>query len=184
MPDFEVLSAAQARPFFDRLIDIYQAVFSQPPFEETLPDFMNFAGRLSYHAHQRGFRCVLVRPPGQPEPVGYAYGFDGQRGSWFYQLAARQLAPDLRSTYLNDYFEFAELALLPAWQGQGLGGRLHDLLLAGVPQRVALLSTAEAETQALQLYHKRGWRPLARQIELPGIPLRYQILGLLLPPCA
>ncbi len=178
MADFELLNAEQTRPLFGALIDIYQEVFSQPPYLETLPDFMNFAGRLSYHAHQPGFRCVVACPPAHSLPVGYAYGYNGKAGSWFANLAAQRLTTRLRMDYLSDYFEFAELAVLPTWQGQGLGGRLHDLLLASATQPSACLATPEVETSALQLYLKRGWRPLAGGIELPGTSLHYQILGI------
>jgi GNAT superfamily N-acetyltransferase len=176
MLEFVSLNAAQTRPIFGEIIDIYQAVFSQPPYHETLPDFINFAGRLSYHAHQPGFCCVVARPPGAAA-VGYAYGFDGQAGSWFYNVAAQQFTPTQKEAYLSNYFEFAELALLPAWRGQGAGGRLHDALLAGARQRTACLSTLEIETNALHLYHKRGWETLAGGIELPTMHLRYQIMG-------
>jgi len=177
MLDFVLLTADQTRPFFGTLVDIYEKAFAQPPFNETFPDFFNFAGRLSYHARQPGFRCALARPAGQAPPVGFVYGYNGQGGSWFYKMAAQHLPPALLNEYLSDTFEFAELALLPAWQRHGAGGRLHDLLLDGLPQRTACLMTAEMETHALHLYLKRGWSTLARGIELPGTPLRYQMMG-------
>jgi GNAT superfamily N-acetyltransferase len=180
MLEFEILNAAQTRPRFGEIIDIYQGAYSQAPYHETLPDFLNFTGRLSYHAHQAGFRCVLAHPPGPAPAVGFVYGYHGQPGSWLYNIAAPRLTPSQRETYLGDYYEFAELAVLPAWQGQGNGGRLHDMLLAGLPQRAACLSTPEILTNAQQLYRKRGWACLARGIELPGTPLRFQIMGKLL----
>ena len=66
MVELQLLSASQTRSLFDPLVDIYQAVFSQPPYNETFPDFFNFTGRLAYHAHQPGFRCVVALPaPGR-----------------------------------------------------------------------------------------------------------------------
>jgi GNAT superfamily N-acetyltransferase len=176
MLDFDLLNADQTRSISGQIIDVYQAAFSQSPFLETLPDFLNFAGRLSYHAHQPGFRCVVARPPGA-QAVGFVYGYPGQAGSWFYNVAVRHLSPGQQIEYLGDYFEFAEFALLPAWQGQGAGGRLHDTLMSGIPQRTACLATADLETNALRLYRKRGWVCLARGIELAGTPLRHQLMG-------
>jgi GNAT superfamily N-acetyltransferase len=177
MMQFALLSASQTRPLFSQLIDIYQAVFSEPPFHETLPDFLNFTGRLSYHSKKAGFRCAVAWPkPGQPI-AGFAYGYSGYPDSWFYDLVSIRLPSKTIQEYLSDYFEFAELALLPAWQDQGLGGQLHDTLLAGLPHRTACLSTAQAETRALNLYHSRGWETLVTNIDVPGTGLKYQAMG-------
>jgi GNAT superfamily N-acetyltransferase len=177
MAELLLLTAHQTRPYFDRLIDIYQAVFSQSPYYETLPDTFNFAGRLSYHSRQPGFRCAIIIPaPGSPAG-GFAYGYHGQPGTWLYNLAAIRLPASRVAEFFGDCFEFAELALLPDWQGQGLGGMLHDALLEGLPHRTACLSTIEVETNALHLYQNRGWKKLTGGIELPGTLLKYQIMA-------
>ena len=84
---------------------------------------------------------------------------------------------ELKDQYLSDYFEFAELAVLPEWQRQGLGGRLHDTLLAGLRQHSACLATADLETNARRLYRSRGWVTLLERIVLPNIELKFAILG-------
>jgi GNAT superfamily N-acetyltransferase len=180
MMQFSLLNAQQTRPYFSQLIDIYQAVFSGPPYHESLPDFLNFAGRLSFHARQAGFRCVLAwSEPGEPV-AGFAYGYTGYPESMFYDLVSSHLPAAIRQEYLSDYFEFAEMALLPAYHNQGWGSRLHDTLLAGLSQRSACLTTTQVETRALQLYLKRGWKPLLTQLELPGTILKFQVMGKIL----
>jgi len=177
MMQFSLLNAHQARPLFSQLIDIYQAVFSGPPFHESLPDYLNFAGRLSYHARQAGFRCAVAWPEPDAPVVGFAYGYPGHVGSWFYDLVSARLPAAVVQEYLSDYFEFAEMGLLPDWQNQGLGGKLHDSLLSGLSQRTACLCTPQVETRALHLYLKRGWKPLLTNLPLPGTILKYQIMG-------
>ncbi len=177
MAELELLSGSQTRPYFDRLTDIYQATFSQPPYSESLPDFLNFIGRLSYHSGQAGFRCVILRPDPQAEVIGFVYGFPGTKGDWFYNLVYPRLTPQQRNLYLSDFFEFAEIAVLPAFQRQGQGGRLHDALLAGVSQSSACLATPEVDTNAHHLYRRREWTTLTRGIELPGSDLKYEIMG-------
>ncbi len=177
MAELEFLNGTQTRPHFDRLIDIYQAAFSQPPFSESLPDFLNFTGRLSYHSRHSGFRCVILRPAPGEEVTGFVYGFPGTIGDWFYDLVSHRLSPTLRQQYLRDYFEFAEIAVLPAFQGQGQGGLLHDALLAEVKQSSACLATPENETNAHHLYRRREWVTLTRGIELPSSILKYEIMG-------
>ncbi len=177
MVEIQLLSGEQTRLLSDPLVDIYQAAFSQAPYYETLPDFLSFIGRLSYHARQDGFRCAVARSSADQAVVGFGYGFPGRRGSWLYDLAAPYLAPEQRARYLSDFFEFAELAVLPAWQGQGLGGRLHDALLSGLDSRSACLATADVDTPARRLYHSRGWIPLLSGLALPGTDLKFEILG-------
>jgi GNAT superfamily N-acetyltransferase len=178
MPDIDLLNADQTRPLIDEIIEVYQAAFSPAPYSETTPDFWNFAGRLSFYTQQPGFRCAVARPPGAERIVGFVFGYSGLTGSWFYNLALKHVSASLMGEYLDDFFEFAEFGLLPAWQRQGIGGRLHDTLLAGLGQRTACLLTPQVETNALHLYLKRGWVPLARAIELPNTPLPHQIMGL------
>ncbi len=177
MVEIQLLSGEQTRSFSDQLVDIYQAAFAQAPYYETLPDFLSFIGRLSYHARQDGFRCAAALSTADRALIGFSYGFPGRRGSWLYDLVAPHLAPDQRARYLSDFFEFAELAVLPAWQGLGLGSQLHDALLSGLDYRSACLATADADTPARRLYLGRGWVALLNGLAMPGTELKFEILG-------
>lgn len=172
------LSALQTRPYFDEIIGIYQAAFSQPPYNESLPDILNFAARLPYHAVNPGFRCVVARPAPRAGIIGFAYGYAGLPRTWWYGLVAPALPPDQAELWLGDYFELAELAVHPDWQGQGAGGLLHDSLLRGLPHRTAALSTPQVETNALHLYQRRGWVNLIEHFRFPGVEMVYRIMGL------
>ncbi len=64
--------------------------------------------------------------------------------------------------WVGGHLEVVELATAPAARGQGIGGRLLDLLVADRGQRVALLSTSADETDpAVRLYRSRGWTTVA-----------------------
>ncbi len=88
------------------------------------------------------------------------------------------MEPAAVETWLIDSFEFAELAVLPELQGRGIGGRLHHALLDGLANRTAVLSTIEQETAALQLYRKRGWIELVRNLAFPGVAELYRVMGI------
>lgn len=80
---------------------------------------------------------------------------------------------------MSDYFEFVELAVLLQAQGHRLGGRLHDAITMGLPQRATLLSTYQAETTAMQLYRKRGWVTLLDNFLFAGnVKQPFVIMGL------
>ncbi len=73
----------------------------------------------------------------------------------------------MTDAWVGGHFEFVELAVLPEARGHGLGGRLHDVLLEGVPKERAMLSTDNGDSPAVRLYSARGWRKLG---ELDATP--------------
>ncbi len=174
------LSEASARPYFEQIIEIYRSAFTISPYNDDLGDVLTFAGRLPYHARWKGFRCVVASDgEGSSSPlVGFAYGFASRPDTWWRELVAAEMSQELAQEWLEDCFEFVMLAVTPAYQGQKIGGRLHDALLAGQPQRTAVLSTLQEETNALHLYRSRGWINLLEDFFFPGIQKPYLIMGL------
>ena len=95
--------------------------------------------------------------------VGFSWGYTGQRGQFWSDLVLDRLGSPLED-WVGGHFEFVELAALPDVRGQGVGGRLHDALLAGLPHQRALLGTEDdPTTPAVRLYRNRGWRRLGKQ---------------------
>ena len=71
---------------------------------------------------------------------------------------ARWLAPD--------HFEYVELHVRADQRRRGLGGRLHDELLARQSRSpTAVLSTQTDNEPALALYHGRGWRIVVPELD-------------------
>ena len=93
---------------------------------------------------------------------------------------ARQpaLPEPVARNWLENNYQFVEIAVDPLFQGQGIGRRLHDQLLEGLDYRRALLSTLQADTVAHALYRTRGWIVLCEDLFFSGVPRRYQIMGL------
>lgn len=156
---------------------IYQEAFAAPPYNEGLGEALAFEGRLPYHARWKGFRAVIARLAPGGEIIGFAYGYSGKPGTWWYDIVSEALPSRLASRWLPDCFEFCELAVLPAYQGKGYGGALHDRLLSRLSHRTALLSTPQEETSALHLYRKRGWITLLQDFDFPGVAITYQVMG-------
>lgn len=95
--------------------------------------------------------------------VGFSWGYTGQPGQFWSDFILDQLGVAV-ADWVGGHFEFVELAVLPSHRGRGIGGRLHDTLLAGLPHQRALLGTTDdPSTPAVQLYTKRGWRRLGKQ---------------------
>ncbi len=188
------LAAEQVKTYYDQIVEVYRSAFTIPPYSDDLGDVLTFAGRLPYHARWKGFRCVVAcdqgeddssgapgdgpPDPGNPGVIGFAYGFTSQPDTWWRELVAAEMDPAAAREWLEDCFEFVELAVVPSFQGQRIGGRLHDTLLAGVKHRTAVLSTLQADTNAMHLYRKRGWVNLIENFRFPGIEKPFAIMGM------
>ena len=109
--------------------------------------------------------------------MGFAYGYNGGPGLWWFDLVSTAIDPHIYDQWMTNYFEVVELAVAPPYQGLGLGGRLHDRLLEGLPHQTAVLSTIQFETTALLFYRKRGWVTLLQDFYFPGSKNPYLIMG-------
>lgn len=168
-PTLDNLAPSEIAAVRDELVAVYRAAFAPPLYETSEEDAARFAGEiLPRHAGREGFRCCVAREARGGPVVGFAYGYTSVPGQWWHDLVARALGPDLAARWPDGAFEFVELAVTPVVQGRGLGGRLHDALLAGLPHRTAVLSTRDAETPAVRLYRGRGWTPLLTGYRFPG----------------
>ncbi len=156
---------------------VYLAAFSLPPYREGETDVVRFRESLMRHNRRDGFSCVIAKDD-EHGVVGFGYGYTSKPGQWWRDVVEEGLGKEKGKNWLSDAFELVELAVLPAKQGQGIGGRIHDELLRGLPNRTAVLSTFQAESPALKLYRKRGWITLLWDFVFPGAPRPILIMGL------
>jgi GNAT superfamily N-acetyltransferase len=116
--------------------------------------------------------------------AGFIYGFHGRPGQWWHDTVATALAsldPPMATTWLADSFEVAELHVLPAYQGRGIGRRLLLEISGGRPERTVVLSTQDAESPARQLYRSVGFADLLAGFHFSGGDLPYAVMGATLP---
>jgi ribosomal protein S18 acetylase RimI-like enzyme len=135
---------------------------------------------LERHAVRDGFTFLAAREDGLL--AGFTYGYRGGPGEWWHDLVWATMDEEERSRWLAPgHFEYVELHVRPERQGRGLGGRLHDALLARqTASTTAVLSTQVDNERALRLYHGRGWRVVVPQIDF-GTGRLFTILGRDLP---
>jgi len=157
------------------LVAIYRDVFAGPPYAETEEDAARFADRLPRHAAIDGFRCAVARDDGRV--VGFGYGYTTRPGQWWHDVVRAGLDPAAAARWLTGAFELAQLAVLPAWRGRGVGGRLHDRLLAGCPSPTAVATMIERDNPAVAFYRRRGWETLREGFRYPGVPGAYLVVG-------
>lgn len=188
---FTELGPADFRRAIDRFVAVYAAAMDPP--ERML------SGResiLDRHAANPGFRALAAVPAsgdgngesGPEEIAGFTYGFHGAHGQWWHDIVAGALGAShipARTTnaaaWLTDSFEVAELHVLPAYQGAGIGRSLLRRLLSGRPEHTALLSTHDAESKARRLYRGVGFTDLLTGFRFYGGDPPYAVMGARLP---
>ncbi len=178
---FHDLSAKGVDQLKDQIVAVYAAAFAGPPYHRTAEVAIDFADTLPRHAQREFFRLTACRDEEAGRIVGFGYGYTAHPGQWWYDVVAPVMMDEQRAQWLASAFELTELAVMPEYQGWGIGGRLHDQLLADLPHRTAVLSTIRLDTPAFRLYRKRGWVIVLDRIMFPNVVRPYRIMGLDLP---
>ena len=173
------VSPENIRPVRDGIVRVYAAAFGEPPYNEGEAEAEHAMQSLVSHSRRGGFRLFVAKDEAG-QVIGFSYGYQGRPGQWWHDFVSRLLSAEARAQWLGNCFQFVELAVLPSFQGQGIGGRLHDALLAGVPYHTAVLSTYSGQNRAMGLYQKRGWKRLVDDLAFPGSTIPMVVLGLAL----
>jgi GNAT superfamily N-acetyltransferase len=139
---------------------------------------LDFAESLPKHMWREGFRFAAATEDTPEHIVGFACGYLSVPGQFWYENVRKAMFAQVANEWLTRSFQLVEMVVAPKAQGQGIGGRLHDCLLAQLPYEKAVLSTMREQTAAYWMYRKRGWRVLVENIQFPGVGRPYQIMGL------
>ena len=168
--------ARDAASMRDEVVDVYDRAWTGTLFHPGAANVKTLGDRLVQHAGNPDFRlCVAVEGAAA---VGLAYGYASMPGGWWRQSVAAHLRGREWHKWLDDCFEFAELAVVPELHGRGIGGLLHDALLRRLQQSTSLLSTQKANMSALSFYKARGWIVLNDWMMFSNRTEPYVIMGL------
>ncbi|GAA1636500.1 GNAT family N-acetyltransferase [Microbacterium flavum] len=127
-------------------------------------------GIWSAHRSREGFDLLIAREG--DEVAGLVWGYVGERGQFWTDLAAASLAEDVADAWLGGHFEVVELIVLPAYRRRGLGAALLARILERSDRPRALLSVADTNVPARALYASMGWvvlGPLGARSSVMGI---------------
>ncbi|MEJ2305320.1 MAG: GNAT family N-acetyltransferase [Anaerolineales bacterium] len=178
-----LLTSQRVLADLDQITDVYREAFRPSPYHKREGEVVAFARAFPEHTQREGFRFVAASESDSDCILGFAYGYTTHAGQWWNDSVANALKSQIAEQWLLYTFQLAEIAVRPKDQGHGIGGRLHDHLLNGLPHRRAVLSTLATETVAYRLYHKRGWVILLDDYSFPGVTRSYRIMGLNLETC-
>lgn len=173
----------------DELVAVHLKAMGYPPeaFRQRRSLWLSNAN----HPHFTSLVALLHSPAEDPDPanpaqkiVGVCFGFQGSRGTWWYQqvsygLLAANMPPEDVTETLSSYTEISEIHVLPRFQGSGIGTWLLTEVLGILPTRDAMLSTPEVpgeNNHAWHLYRSLGFTDLLREHRFPGDPRPFGIL--------
>ena len=181
-----MLSELTSRQFLSQL-DTYLAIYADAMDADTstLPGRRELMRR---HAACPEFRALAAREAdgaGRGHVVGFAYGFHGQGGQWWYDVVWSALAHSVgvgcAATWLADCMEVAEVHVAKRHQRAGIGTTMLMTLTAGRTERTAVLSTPDRDTTARRLYRRLGFSELLTGYNFPGGSPPYIVMGAELP---
>ena len=171
MTTFERHDADAADRHTDAVWALYDEVFG-----DTADRAAWRADLWDRHRAREGFRLVAAydeETTGLRGLLGFGWAYVGERGQWWSDRVVEVLPREVTDAWVGGHLEVVELATAPAVRGQGVGGRLLDLLVADRGARPGLLSTSADEGDpAVRLYRSRGWTTLGLLAE--GV----QVMGL------
>jgi len=165
----------------DRLLAIYASAMDADP--ALLPGRRELMRR---HVSYPAFQALHATSPEPGGPViGFAYGFHGEPGQWWYDSVwsalARTASPAFAAGWLTDCMEVAEVHVDKEHQRSGIGTMMLRGLTAGRPERTAVLSTPDRDTTARRLYRRLGFADLLTGYSFPGGSPPYAVMGAPLP---
>lgn len=149
----DIIPLAPRMAAFEEAVDCYCDVWRDGP--GGYGDRSTAASVFERHARYPGYRAYVAV---DDRVLGYAYGYESRPGQYYHDALREALPDDAGDRWLRDCFEFVELGVAEPARRAGIGSRLHDALLEGVPQRRSVLTTGVDNEPARQLYEKRKWR--------------------------
>jgi GNAT superfamily N-acetyltransferase len=141
-PDLNEIGELYCKIFLDN--------FSHKDKENTLININKQAGYEGF----KGLKAI----DGDGNITGFTYGYTSMPEQFYHQKIADQLSINEINTWLDNCFEFVELAVDPDNRRLGVASKLHDLLLENLYHKTSILTTDVGNDPAINLYRKKGWQ--------------------------
>jgi ribosomal protein S18 acetylase RimI-like enzyme len=155
-------SNATIAALFPGLGDLYEAVYSEPPYRESPEEVEGFRKRIPEESARRGFSLIAAEEGGRL--IGAAYGWTMSAGKWW-SRADQEPPIEIRDA---DKFAVMEWIVHPDRRRERIGSRLIYQLLTDRPESYATLAS-DPRSAAREIYRKFGWRQVAQSV-LPWGP--------------
>lgn len=160
------MRSGAALPSPEQIEDLYALASSGGPLAELAEVATMFADLYDLALDRTDLVAVTAKEAG--ELVGFGYGhrwrWAEQTDGWSQDLAERLGDASVR---LEDAFAVQLLAVHPSFTRRGLGFELLKHLMVASAANVHWLQASDADSPALRLYRRMGYRPLGHGPEAP-----------------
>jgi len=156
----ELGSASVAYELVDPICDLYDEVFSAPPFHWELEESANHRARLLRLLADPSFGVALARAGARL--VGFAYGYALRPGGRWWSGFSEPLPAGLAQEWEGRTFVLFDFAVAAPCRGRGVGRRLLDTLLGSRREERATLAVQPAAVQTQAVYRHLGWQKVGR----------------------
>ncbi|MGC9538168.1 GNAT family N-acetyltransferase [Streptomyces sp. UG1] len=147
--------------FRQMLIDVHDDAYADAmddPFNQRFPWFVDHWSGMD------DFTCVVAYD--SEEPVGFAYGAPLAPGREWWRSTAYEPQNGYTSTYA-----VSELMVRPQWRKQGVSDQLHEELLKGRAEDLAVLLVDVTHPKVQALYQSWGYAKVGEQRPFADAPL-------------
>ncbi|MFC0523412.1 GNAT family N-acetyltransferase [Pontibacillus salicampi] len=122
--------------------------------------------RFKKHASYPGYIGMVAVC--EREVVGFAYGYTSLAGQFYNERLKMLMKEEEVSTWMENCFEFVELAVHPSFQGHGIGSTLEKRLLDESRHHTSILTTGAVNQKARKLYSQLGWEEVREGYIIPN----------------
>ncbi|MCP2328444.1 ribosomal protein S18 acetylase RimI-like enzyme [Hamadaea flava] len=157
-----LFDSTSGRELVDAICDVYDEVFSAPPFFWRDDESDLHRDRLIGLFDDPSFGLAVAMEG--DDLVGFAYGFTVPSDTQRWHRLVEQVDPEVAREWPGRTFMLFDYAVLAAHRGRGIGRRLHDVLLASRSEERATLTVQPTALETKRLYERWGWRTIG-QIE-------------------
>lgn len=157
----ELGGAALAGALLDPICDLYDEVFSQPPFFWRDDESQLHRERLTRLLADPSFGIAVARD--DDALVGFAYGFSAAPDSTRWQGLSEPLPTEVTAEWPGRSFVFFDYAVQLRYRGHGIGRALHDALLGSRAEERATLSVEPPALATKEIYERWRWRKVGQR---------------------
>jgi GNAT superfamily N-acetyltransferase len=160
--------SADAADLIDALCEVYADAYGAVPGEDVREKSGAFRVRATGALGAANYSLVTARA--DDRLVGFAFGYSLRPTTGWWEGLRPKPPTGFTAETGTRTVVLAEIEVRRAWQGHGIGRRLHDAFLAlRSDERATLASNPEA-TDTHALYERWGWDRLGT---VPGGPAEY-----------
>lgn len=168
--EYQRYDGASVKAITEELVQVYARVYDTPPYiGDPFFSVASFRERLEAAFDSEGFETVTARRDGQI--IGYVHGATLLADKpWWVSLGDRRPSQLQSLANAGQIFWLRELMVLPEYQNQGLGRKIHDTVITGRAESATTLTCIIDNQPAHDAYIRWGYTVMGEIKHAPESP--------------